>query len=241
MKVLIVEDHPVFREIIQRILSSWFAQATVVSAASGALAVNLLQSQVFTHLLLDLQIPDIDGFAIADFAVKVAPAIRIITLTSQCDAFSVYQAEKRHVSGFVDKRVSTAFNFHQAIANVEAGITYFSPSFQQLKLERTMDPASFDKVLSDREIEILALIALPCSDGEVAIELGISQATAEKHRFNMLRKLGLSTTLELVRFARARGIVRSLASKQTADAARKNNSTSVPEIVNRVYATGFGR
>lgn len=210
MNVLIVEDHPVFREIIEKILSNWFSQATVVCAADGASAIRQLQSQVFTHLMLDLQITDMDGFDVVDAAMMIVPDIRIITLTSHCNDFTIYRAEKRHLMGFVDKRVATAFNIHQAFANVEAGITYYSPSFQRLKSGRMMDPASFDKILSDREIEILMLIAVPYTDSEIAAELDISPGTVEKHRFNILRKTGLITTTGLVRFARQRGIVRTL-------------------------------
>ena len=234
MNVLIVEDHPIFREIMQKILARWFVQATVVCATDGTSAIRHLQSQVFTDLLLDLQLTDLDGFDVADAAMKIQPDIRIIALTSQCDDYTIYQAEKRHVRGFVDKRVSTAFNFHQAIANVEAEMVYYSPSFQRLKAERLMNPLSFDKILSDREIEILALIAAPYNDSEVAVELGISQGTAEKHRFNMLRKLGLATTTELVRFARTRGIVRPLSQNYNVTPARWNSATSVPAIVNRL-------
>ena len=102
-----------------------------------------------------------------------------------------------------------------------------------------MDPSSFDKILSDREIEILALLAVPYSDGEVGAVLGISPGTAEKHRFNMLRKLGLATTTELVRFARKRGIVRSLAPTHNEIPARWSAATAVPLIVNRLSSDGL--
>jgi DNA-binding NarL/FixJ family response regulator len=119
----------------------------------------------------------------------------------------VYRTEKRRVRGFVDKRISTAFNFHQAIANVEADLAYHSPSFLRLKSARISNPVSFDKILSDREIEVLAMIATPLSDAEIAQALEISKGTAEKHRFNLLRKLDLATTIELIRYARTHGIV----------------------------------
>lgn len=209
MKILIVEDHPIFREILQRILTDWFVQATVVCANDGTTAIRHLQEQSFTHLLLDLQLTDIDGFEVADTAKKSIPDIRIITLTSHCDEYTVYRAEKLRIRGFVDKRTAIPFNFHQAIANVEADGVYYSPSFLRLKQERMKNSMSFDKILSERELSMLELIATPFSDREIATELGLSPNTVEKHRFNILRKLGLNTTTELVRFARLRGIVRT--------------------------------
>lgn len=111
------------------------------------------------------------------------------------------------MKGFVDLRVATNSDLNAAIANVAGNGVYFSPSFLRLKSERMMNPMSFDKILSDREMEVLSLIAAPFSDQEIADELGISQLPAEKHRFNMMRKLGLTSTMELTRFLHvSRGI-----------------------------------
>lgn len=211
MKILIVEDHPVFRDTMLKLLSDWFPDATAESTDNGIGAIRLLRSNVFTHLVIDLQISDLDGFDVAVFAVRCTPDIRIIATTSLCDEYTVYRAEKLPIRGFVDKRMSTRFNFHQAIANVEVDLTYYSPSFQRLKAERAGNQDSFDKILSEREIEILALLAVPFNDAEVAGKIRISEGTVQKHRFNILKKLSLNSTTELIRFARSRGIIRPLA------------------------------
>ena len=75
------------------------------------------------------------------------------------------------------------------------------------------DPHSFDKVLSDRECDVLALVGVPHSDDEIARELGISNETVEKHRYNLLRKLELRTSVELVRYARVNGFTLSARQK----------------------------
>lgn len=216
MKILIVEDHTVFRDTMLKLLSDWFPDATAESTDNGTAAVQLLRSSVFTHLVIDLQITDLDGFDVAAFAVKCTPDIRIIATTSHCDEYTVYRVEKLPIRGFVDKRMSTRFNFHQAIANVEVDLAYYSPSFQRLKAERAGDQDSFDKILSEREIEVLALLAVPFNDAEIAGKLRISEGTVEKHRFNILKKLDLSSTTELIRFARSRGIIRPLAAVRPA-------------------------
>jgi len=207
MNILIVAHHPVYRDTLQKILSDWFAPSSATYAADGASAIRHLEAQPFTLLLLDLEIPDIDGFSLADLAVKCSPDIRIIAFASRCDDYLVWRADRRRIIGFVDKREAIAWNFHQAIANVEANLVYYSPNFLRMRLERLKNPMSFDKILSEREISVLALIAVPYSDDEIATALRISPETVQKHRFNILKKLGQSTTAQLIRFARTRGIV----------------------------------
>ena len=210
MNILIVEDRPIFQEILKKIIADWFPSTTVVCAADGAAAMRNLTSQLFTHLLLNLQLDDVDGFEVADAALKSTPGIRIVAITSYCDDYIVYRAEKRRFRGFLDQRMASAFNCHQAIANVEVDLSFFSPSFVQIKNERIRNPLSFDKILSAREIEILELIAVPFNDQQISTTLGLSITTIKKHRFNILRKTGLDTTNDLVRYARLRGIVLSL-------------------------------
>jgi DNA-binding NarL/FixJ family response regulator len=78
-----------------------------------------------------------------------------------------------------------------------------------MKSARHRDAQSFDKVLTDRERAILALVGVPYTDAEIAAELSISEDTVQKHRFNILRKLDLQTTAELVRYARDHGFTLS--------------------------------
>lgn len=206
MNTLIVEDHVILQGVLKRVCSTLFGPAQVMCVADGASAIRQLQLQPFMLLVLDLPLPDVDGFAVADAAQEIAPDIRIIVVTSHCDQFTVYRAEKRRVRGFVDNRAVRISDLSEAIAKVAADGVYFSPSFLRLRSARVRDSTSFDKILSDRELSVLALIAVPFSDREIGAELGISPETVEKHRFNILRKLELKTTAELVRFARTHGI-----------------------------------
>lgn len=206
MNILLVEDHVVYREVLENLCATLPGQASVTSVMDGAAAIRHCQARAFSLLLIDLQLSDMDGFAVIEAAARTAPNIPIIAFTSQCDDYAVYRAEKAHVKGFVDKRVATTADLRVALTNVTANGFYFSPSFVQKKSERRMNPMSFDKILSDREMAVTELIAVPLSDREIAVELGISHQTVEKHRFNVLRKLGLKTLAELVRFARLHGI-----------------------------------
>jgi DNA-binding NarL/FixJ family response regulator len=208
MNILIAEDHPVFREVLESSCSDVLGDVTVTSAPDGDTALSLCQTRTFALLLLDLQLPRVDSFTVADAALARMPHVAIIALSSECTDYTVYRAEKRRVKGFVDTGSATVPVVREAISRVAANGVYFSPGFLELKNARKRDSMSFDKILSDRELEVLSLIATPFNDREIAVTLGISPQTAEKHRFNLLRKLSLPTTTELTRFARARGIIK---------------------------------
>ncbi|HEX2860952.1 MAG TPA: response regulator transcription factor [Lacunisphaera sp.] len=208
MNILIAEDHIVFRETLERACADVLRDSTVTSVSDGTAAIRFCQSQSFALFLLDLQLPDLDSFTVADIATAHMPNVAIIALCSHCTEYTVYRAEKRRVRGFIDARTATISVLHEAITRVAAHGIYYSPTFLELKAARKRNSMSFDKILSDRELEVLSLIAAPFTDREIAATLGISAQTAEKHRFNLLRKLGLPTTTELTRFARDRGIIR---------------------------------
>ena len=183
MDTLILEDHALFREALENICARELPHARIVGAADGASALDLFRSQSFTLLVLDLGLPDIHGFAVAGAMRRMVPQVRIIIVTSYCDDYTVYRAEKLGVQGFVDKTVAMSSELRSAVAQVAAGSVYFGARFLRIKAARLSNPLSFDKILSDREMAILVLIATPFTDGEIALELGISPSTVEKHRF----------------------------------------------------------
>jgi two-component system response regulator NreC len=109
------------------------------------------------------------------------------------------------VQGFVDKNTNSVAMLHAAIGAVAQGRVWFSDAFLKAKAARLRDPRSFDKILTQRERDVLALVGLPMSDAEISADLHIAIETVEKHRFNILRKLDLQSTTELVRYARDHG------------------------------------
>ena len=193
-----------FREVMRKVCHE-LGHEIVGEAGEGRQAVELTLKTDPELVLLDLHLPNLDGFAVVEALQEVRPQVRILVLSSHCDDYSVFRAERAHVHGFVDKNTSTVTSLKSAIAAVEAGRSYFSPAFRRIKAARHSDPNSFDKLLTDREKAVLALIGEPLTDREIAIRLGIANETAEKHRFNILRKLALPTTAALMRYAHQRG------------------------------------
>ncbi len=194
-----------FREVLRKVCTEDLQHVVAAEASDGRLAVRVVAETMPDIVLLDLHLPGLDGFGVVEEIRKISLQIRVLVLSSHCDEYTVYQAERAHVNGFVDKNTNTVATLKKAIDAVAHGKVWFSETFQKVKSARHRDPNSFDKLLTDRERAILVLVGHPLSDQEVAQRLEISQETVEKHRFNILRKLDLRTTTELVRYAREHG------------------------------------
>lgn len=194
-----------FREVLRKVCTRDLRHNVVGEAADGHSAVEMATKTNPDLVLLDLHLPNLDGFGVVDALQLAAPKVRILVLSSHCDDYTVFRVERAHVQGFVDKNTNTVTILKAAIAAVGQGKTYFSDTFLRIKAARHDNPQSFDKLLTDRERAVLALIGEPQSDREIAARLGISAETVEKHRFNLLGKLGLQSTTELARYARAHG------------------------------------
>lgn len=194
-----------FREVLRKVCARDLRHEVVGEAADGRTAVELVTKTKPDLVLLDLHLPNLDGFGVVEALQMVAPKVRILVLSSHCDEYTVFRVEKSRVQGFVDKNTNTITILKAAITAVGQGKVYYSEAFLRIKAARHDNPQSFDKLLTDRERAILALIGEPQSDREIATRLGISAETVEKHRFNLLGKLGLQSTTELARYAREHG------------------------------------
>ena len=209
MRIVIVEDHLMFREVLRKVCGEDLRHTVVGEADDGRKAVEVVAEKLPDLVLLDLHLPHLDGFAVVEEIRKVSPEVRILVLSSHCDEYTVFRAERARVQGFVDKNTNSVATLKQAISAVAEGKVWFSEAFLRSKARRHRDPVSFDKLLTDRERSVLCLIGEPLVDAEIAQRLGLSEATVEKHRFNILKKLGLHTTAELVRYARDHGFTLS--------------------------------
>jgi DNA-binding NarL/FixJ family response regulator len=208
MRVVIVEDHLMFREILRKVCARDLHHEVVGEAADGPAAIEVITRTLPDLVLLDLHLPDRDGFSVVEAVQQAAPNVRILVLSSHCDEYTVFRVEEAKVQGFVDKNTNTFAILKAAIAAVGAGQRYYSEAFLRIRAARHRNPQAFDKLLTDRERAVLELIGEPLSDREISGRLGISAETVAKHRFNLLGKLGLRNTSELARYARENGFTR---------------------------------
>lgn len=217
MRIVIVEDHLMFREVLRKVCVEELQHEVVAEAEDGARAVSVVTAAKPDLVLLDLHLPNLDGFGVVEAIRKANERVRVLVLSSHCDEYTVFHAERVRVQGFVDKNTNSVATLKTAISEIAEGRVWFSPAFLRVKAERHRDPESFDKLLTLRERSVLALIGVPLSDPEIARRLDISAETVEKHRFNILRKLGLTTRAELARYACEHGF--TLTARRSADGA----------------------
>lgn len=216
MRIVLVEDHQLFRDVLRKLCQTDMGHVIVGEARDGKEAIDIVADVKPDLVLLDLHLPKLDGFAVIENIRRLVPEVMILVLSSHCDDYTVYRAERANVQGFVDKNTNSLLALKAAISAVCDGKTSFSEAFKRVRAKRHKDPVSFDKVLGNRECEVLALVGQSMRDSEVAQRLGISEQTVATHRLNIIRKLGLENTTELVRYARDHGF--TLTTPQDGDA-----------------------
>jgi two-component system response regulator NreC len=199
--IVIVEDHVMFRDVIRKVCVSQFGHTVIGETSSGVEAVQLIQRLQPDVVILDLSLPDMDGFRVIDQVAGSSSSIKFLVVSSHCDDYTLFRVEKAGVQGFVDKNTSTLEALQDALVAIDSGRVYFSPTFQAAKLARRNDPRSFTKVLSEWERAILSLIGQGLSDEEIAERLSKSPRTIQTHRSHIMQKLDCKGTPKLIAFA----------------------------------------
>jgi DNA-binding NarL/FixJ family response regulator len=194
-----------FREVLRKVCVDELLHTVVGEAEDGEAAVQTVRRTEPDLVLLDLHLPKIDGFAVVEEIRQNLPAVKVLVLSSHCDQYTVVRAAALRLQGFVDKNTNSVASLKSAISAVAEGRTWFSEPFLRIKEALRGNPTAFDKLLSPRERAVLGCIGQAMSDEEIGRSLAISPKTVEKHRFNLLRKLGVKSTTELGRYAREHG------------------------------------
>src|SRR5687768_9861355 len=110
-----------FREVLRKVCSEDLQHTVAGEASDGRRAVQLVTDTMPDLVLLDLHLPGLDGFRVVEEVRKIAPHLRVLVLSSHCDEYTVFQAERAHVNGFVDKNTNTVATLRQAIEAVVHG------------------------------------------------------------------------------------------------------------------------
>lgn len=196
------------REAIRKCCVSETAYQIVAEAATGTEAIAVLLAERPDIVVLDLSLPDLDGFGVVERVSGEMPALRILGLSAYCDDYTLFRVEKDGFHGFVDKGSNSLGAIMRALAALAEGKTFFSPIFQAARLARRADPFSFEKILSEAQQAVLGLVALGLSDEEIAARLGIAPLTARTHRRDLFRKLHVHGTPKLISWALEHGFAR---------------------------------
>jgi DNA-binding NarL/FixJ family response regulator len=202
--VLLVDDHELLRAGLRTRLEQETWIEVVGEADSAEHAVIVARSRQPDVVLLDLLLPRMNGCDAIPQIVGVAPSARVIVISSLTAASSVRRALKAGAAGYVPKR-ATEGELLTAIRQVSSGSRYVNPELGASLVVEDISPALEE--LSERECEVLELLALGYTNQEIGKRLYISVRTVDSHRAHILRKLKLSSRAELVLFALAHGLI----------------------------------
>jgi DNA-binding NarL/FixJ family response regulator len=208
VRVVIVEDHLMFRDVIRKTCSMRAGHEVVGETDSGMKGVEMILALKPDVVILDLSLPDMDGFNVVDQIARKLPSLKILVVSSHCDDYTLFRVEKSGVHGFLDKNSNTVETLLEALGALEAGRIYYSTTFLAAKRARRSNPTSFTKILSDRERAVLSLIGQGLTDDEIGERLNVSHRTAQTHRSRILRKLDIRGTPKLIAFAIEQGFTK---------------------------------
>lgn len=208
MNVLVLEDQTMVRELLALACAQALPKAKVETAGTRAAALASAKKSPPDLVLLDLVLPDGDGLDLLPEVFAAAPSAKVIALSSHIDEFTLHRALNSRVHGILDKNEQPVRILREAIAAVLDGKQYLSSYVQRLRASVRADPTAFDKILSAREQEVLRLIGEGLNNEAVAARLKISASTAKNHRLNIMAKLDLHSTPQLIRYAIEKGFTR---------------------------------
>lgn len=201
LEIVIVEDQKLFQELLSHVVTTVFGYKVVGVAGDGISALRLCRETKPGLVLLDICIPQTSGLVVADILKSENPGTKILAVSSENDPVTIHRAFKIGFQGFLDKSTQTLDTLTEAIRKVSTGGTYYSPSVLKVRDKLLEEPMSFQKILSPREQEILALIGGCYSDQEIGNLVGLSPSTVQTHRKNIMGKVGVHSTPELIRYA----------------------------------------
>ena len=208
--IVLADDHHVVRQGLRALLEATPDLVVVGEAAEGAAALEMIVRLAPDVLILDLVMPG-NGLDVLRQVTQQAPRTRVVVLSMHSSEAYVVEALKAGASAYVVKD-ATASDLVHAVREVTAGRRYLSPPLSERAIDAYTNRARAataepHEALTARETEVLRLAARGLSLPQIALELSISPRTAETHRANFMRKLGLHNQTDVVRYAIRHGIL----------------------------------
>jgi DNA-binding NarL/FixJ family response regulator len=209
-RILIADDHQIFRDGLKMLLETETGLQVVGEAETGTEAVRLALELLPDVILMDLQMPELDGIEAVRQIISTAPQIKIMMLTMFEDDASVFSAMRAGALGYVIKGMRRE-NMLRAIRSIAGGEAIFSPGIASRMMDffsSMQAPLSSDLFpeLSSREREVLSLLARDYKNDQIAAKLFISGKTVRNHVSSILSKLQAGSRQEAARRARDAGM-----------------------------------
>ena len=212
VRVMVVDDHPMWREGVSRDLTA-AGYDVVAATGEGRQAVRIAGAARPDVVVLDLQLPDISGVEVINGLLAAVPGVRVLMLSASGEQQSVLDAVKAGARGYLLKSAGLA-EFLDAVGRTAAGDTVFTPGlaglvlgeFRRLAVDPGASAAPGAPKLTERETEVLRLVAKGLSYRQIAERLVLSHRTVQNHVQNTLGKLQLHNRVELTRYAIEKGL-----------------------------------
>jgi DNA-binding NarL/FixJ family response regulator len=201
IRLLLVDDHQIFREALQRLLLSVSDLEVVGQACNGAEVLELARTTAPTVVCMDINLPDINGIEVTR-ALRIAlPEVKVVALSAYLEQRYVLEMLKAGASAYVTKSEGCDELLH-AIRAAAQGRTYLSSDAADLVAGNLIDKAAgrYQKTIGAREWQVLKLVADGLTSSAIASQLGIATATVDVHRRNIMRKLDIHSVAELTRY-----------------------------------------
>jgi DNA-binding NarL/FixJ family response regulator len=212
LRILLADDHETVREGLRLIVNAQSDMEVVGEAGDGRAAVARTQELLPDIVVMDISMPHLNGLKATEKLKQVCPQVKVLTLTRHTDYGYLQQLLRAGASGYVLKQSKPA-EMLQAIRAVAAGGKYLDPAvagkvigdYTGGRSASLRGDAQGGRVLSDREAEILRLIAWGHSNKEIAARLEISVKTVEAHKANAMKRLDMTSRIDIVRYALLQG------------------------------------
>jgi two-component system response regulator NreC len=209
LRIIIADDHATVREGLTLLINAQPDMEIVGEAGDGRAAVALALELLPDIVVMDISMPVLNGLKATEEIKHLCPQVKVVTLTRHTDSGYLQELLRAGASGYIVKQ-SVSTELISAIHSVISGANYIDPVIAGETIGRRLSKqaklrAAEANDLSIREEEILRLIAWGHSNKEIAAQLEISVKTVESHKANTMRKLGLTSRIDIVRFALLKG------------------------------------
>lgn len=201
IKLIIADDHQLFRNGLEELLRKYTDIKIVKSVADGFEFMEIAKKQLDADIvLLDITMPNMDGFQVLNELKTLNSSIKPIVISMHNDGNYIAKCAKMGAYGYLLKNTDEA-ELILAIRTVSKGKKYFSAEISEKMVNFMSTQSISDNVLSKKETEVLGLISKGLTTNEIAAKLFVSSRTIETHRANILKKLEVKNTAELIKKA----------------------------------------